>query len=107
MAVGSTHARVELDEAVSRGPRAKEIRQQLATLQPVLARNEHGKTQIMLQVLSSASVKMEAIERRFAYRTLTPRDGKTAICGSLTPQRRRTDWSSNSCVVYFSQATPP
>ena len=53
MAAREYHARVELDEAVSRGPRAKEIRQQLAAFQPVLARNEHGKTEITLQVPSS------------------------------------------------------
>jgi hypothetical protein len=53
MAVTEYHARVELDEAVSRGPRAKEIMQQLAAFQPILTRNEHGNTEIMLQVPSS------------------------------------------------------
>jgi hypothetical protein len=53
MAGREYHARVELDEAVTRGPRAVEIRQQLAAFQPVLVRNEHGKTEILLQVPSS------------------------------------------------------
>jgi hypothetical protein len=53
MAARKYSARVELDEVVSRGPRAKEIRQQLAAFRPVLARNKHGKTEIMLHVPSS------------------------------------------------------
>jgi hypothetical protein len=58
MAGRESHARVELDEAVTRGPRAAGIRQQLAAFQPVLVRNEHGKTEIWLAILTiMASLK--------------------------------------------------
>jgi hypothetical protein len=51
-AVKDYSVRVELNEAVSRGPRAAELRHQLADYQPVLSRNAHGKTEIVLQVPS-------------------------------------------------------
>lgn len=49
-AVTEYRVRLELDEQVSRGPQASEIRGRLAEYAPVLRRNAHGKTQIDLHV---------------------------------------------------------
>jgi len=52
MPVKDYSARVELNERVSSGHKAQELRRQLADYQPSLSRNAHGKTEILMTVPS-------------------------------------------------------